>query len=603
MAGYIPALPTETSGAPELNRWEGVRTEPSLSERVTGHVPYPGPPPAYDLENYARYSQWRINAAVAGLALQLEHKFAGITLTGATVGNQRRITINGTNIDYSDASGNTLADVTQAFVDLINENAILTAGASAVQADYVTAGVLAVYSIAAGTAPTFAVSVSVLAGTGTIAAATATTPDVVIPATVLAGVSRNIVLGSSANDAGADNDTRLVLDRTARAVRVGNVTGTEWDTRQDDSIGLGTMAQPDGADSVAVGTSATAADRYDVAIGAGASADGQTASGALALGRLASATGSASTAVGIGAAASGTQADAFGRSANASGDGALALGLGSVASGDRSVCAGNSDATGDDAVAVGTGCIASAQGAIAIGNNTEASAIGALATGRNGTGVLEPTVKATGRGARAHGAPSGNLVGTRENVLASGAESEAMGEGCQASGDYSSATGYGALATNRGEQAHASLGIATGLAGFLEQCVHQAGRIIAQARTNGAVTRRLRTDTTSATTGLTWTPRDFRGYYAKIRVVAKEDGTGNCQVWTAEGAVAVDAGVAVIGSGINTFTSPDNIGAPGLTDPNIDVSGAGIYIDVTGIAAQTWLWTCEIQYVQSGATY
>lgn len=598
MAGYIPALPTETSGAPELNRWEGVRTEPSLSERIDGHVPYPGPPPAYDVENYARYAQWRINSAVAGVALQLEHKLAGIALTGVTVGNQRRITINGTNIDYSDASGNTLADVTQAFVDLINENAILTAGASAVQADYVTAGMLAVYSIAAGTAPTFAVSVSVLSGTGAIAAATDTTPDVVIPATVLAGVSRNIVLGLSANAAGADNNTRFVLDRAARAVRVGTVTGTEWDTRQPDSVGLGTMAQPDGADSVAVGTSATAADRYDVAIGAGASADGQTASGALALGRLASATGSASTAVGIGAAASGTQADAFGRNANASGDGSLALGLGSVASGDRSVCVGNSDATGDDAVAVGTGCIASVQGAIAIGNNTEASDVGALATGRNGTGVLDPTVKATGRGARAHGAPSsGTLVGT-PNVLASGVESEAMGEGCQASGDYSRATGYGALATNRGEQAHASLGIAPGLDGFLKQCVHQAGRIIAQARTNGAQTLRCKTDATNSNTGLTWTPRDDRGYWVDVRVVAKDGASSAIKVWSGRGYVTVDAGTAAAAVTLTT-----DGGLLGVSTPTVAASGAGIYVEVASALAGVVYWTCEIQYVQAGADY
>lgn len=602
MAGYIPSLPTETSGAPELNRWQGVRTEPSLSERIDGHVPYPGPPPAYDVENYARYAQWRINSALAGLALQLEHKLAAVLLTGATVGNQRRIVVNGTNIDYSDVSGDTLASVTQEFVDLINDNATVTAGASAVQAEYVGAGALIIYAIAAGTTPTFAVSASVLAGTGTIAATTVTTPDIVIPPATMSATARNIVLGSSANDAGPDNDTRFVLDLVARALRIGNVTAAEWDTRQDDSIGLGTMAQPNGADSIAVGTGATAADRYDVAIGPSAAANGQTSSGALALGRGAAATGSASTAVGIGAAASGTQADAFGRSASASGDGAVALGLGSVASGDRSVSVGNSDATGDDAVAVGTGCTASAQGAISIGNNTEASAIGALATGRNGTGVLDPTVKATARGARAHGAPAGSLGGSKENVLASGIEADAIGEGCQATGDYSRASGYGAVASNRGEQAAASLGIAPGVSGFDEQCVHQAGRIIAQARTAGTATLRCRTDTTSGTTGLTWTPRDFRGYYARIRVVAKRDGAAECEVWTAEGAVAVDAGVAVKGAGL-VFASVDSIGAPGLTAPTVAASGAGICVDVTGIAAETWLWTCEIQYVQAGATY
>lgn len=574
MAGYIPALPTETSGAPELNRWEGVRTEPSLSERIDGHVPYPGPPPAYDVENYARYAQWLLNQYMAASALAAERKSSTVTLTGATVGNQRRIVVNGTNIDYSDASGNTLADVTQAFVDLINENATVTAGANAAQAVYVSAGTLQVFALGTGTAPALTVTASVLAGAGAISASAVGTPHIVIPAAALGSASNCIVLGSSPDDAGPDNDTRFVLDRVNVALRIGTVNSTQWDTRATNSIGIGTTALPQATDAIAIGRTSTATAADDIAFGRGATANG-AGSGALCIGLSATASAATATALGVSA---------------------TALAAGAVA-------VGASTASAAQAVAVGTGCIAFAQGAIAIGNNTEASDIGALATGRNGTGVLDPTVKATGRGARAHGAPSGTLTGGRENVLASGVESEAMGEGCQAGGDYSRATGYGAVVTNRGEQAHASLGIATGAGGFPEQCVHQAGRIIAQARTVGAVTRRLRTDTTSATTGLTWTPRNYRGYYAKIRVVAKEDGTGKCQVWTAEGAVAVDAGVAVIGSGINIFTSPDNIGAPGLTDPNIDVSGAGIYIDVTGIAAQTWLWTCEIQYVQAGTNY
>lgn len=598
MAGYIPALPTETSGAPELNRWEGVRTEPSLSERIDGHVPYPGPPPAYDVENYARYSQWRINAAVAGLALQLEHKLAAITLTGATVGNQRRITVNGTNIDYSDASGDTLADVTQAFVDLINGNAILTAGASAVQADYVTAGVLAVYSIAAGTAPTFSVSVSVLAGTGTIAAATATTPDVVIPATVLGGVSRNIVLGSSANDAGADNDTRLVLDRTARAVRVGNVTGTEWDTRQDDSIGLGTMAQPDGADSVAVGTSAVAADRYDVAIGAGASADGQTGSGALALGRLASATGSASTAVGIGAAASGTQADAFGRFANASGDGALALGLGSVASGDRSVCAGNSDATGDDAVAVGTGCTSSGIGSFCSGGanssaNLRAGGDGSKAHGHVSATATGNTIIADGDGADAHGSIPAAVTAAYSGATASGDLSRAHGRGVTASGDFSRAYGDGAVAAAYGETAHAS-GV------FISAGARQLG-----TAQDGVI--RLLGETVGSNVNLTfgnpaspvgeWDPPSG-AYTIDVRVSALTS-AGDRSMWTGQVAVYSAGGTVTIDAGGGNLTLLSDSAAIFVLPPQIAASGATLRLTARPPAGGApTRWFCEMRYAR-----
>lgn len=573
MAGYIPSLPTETSGAPELGRWQGVRTEPSLSERIDGHVPYPGPPPAYDVENYARYAQWLLNQYMAASALAAERKSSTVTLGGATVGNQRRIVVNGTNIDYSDVSGDTLASVTQKFADLINDNATVTAGANAAQAVYVTAGTLRVFSVATGTAPTLIVTASVLAGAGTISAGAVGQPHIVIPASVLGTAANCIVLGSSPDDAGADNDTRFVLDRVNVALRIGTVNSTQWDTRATNSIGIGSTALPQAADAIAIGRTSTATAADDIAFGRGATANGG-GSGALCIGLSATASAATATAIGV--------------SATASAAGA--------------VCVGASTASAAQAVAVGTGCTASAQGAIAIGNNTEASAIGALATGRNGTGVLDPTVKATARGARAHGAPSGTLVSGRENVLAAGIEADAIGAGCQATGDYSRASGYGAVAANRGEQAAASLGIAPGVGGFPEQCVHQAGRIIAQARTVGLTTRRCLTDTTSGTTGLTWTPRDFRGYYARIRVVAKRDGAAECEVWTAEGAVAVDAGVAVIGSGL-TFASVDNIGAPGLTAPTVAASGAGIYVDVPGNAAETWLWTCEIQYVQAGATY
>lgn len=570
MPGFIPSLPTDTSGAPELNRWDGVTQEPSLSERITGHVPYPGPPPAYDVENYARNRQYLLNLLASAVALTAQRASSTVTISGVTVGNQRRLTVNGTAVTYSDTGSDTLASVTQKFVDLINDDPTITAGANAAGAVYVSAGTLTVFASPLAGGSVLTVVAAVLAGAGTISASAVTAPDITIPSAIMAASgANNIVLGESANDAGPQNDVRLVLDRATNALRAGGTNGTEWDTRATNSVGLGWRANPQTQDSLAVGTQAVAS------------------------------VGQRAAAIGYQAAASAADAMAAGPSAAASAAQATALGYSASATAADAVSVGNSSASAARAIAIGDGASASGDSAIAIGNNTEASAIGALATGRNGTGVLDPTVKATGRGARAHGAPElSTLNGTRENVLASGVESDAMGEGCQASGDYSRATGYGAVATNRGEEAHASLGIAPATDGFNGQSVHQAGRIVAQARTNGAQTLRCKTDATSSNTGLTWTPRDDRGYWVDVRVVAKQGAGTAIKVWSGRGYVAVDAGTAVAAVTLTT-----DGGSLGVSDPTVNASGAGVYVEVDSPLADVVYWTCEIQYVQAGADY
>lgn len=569
MAGYIPALPTETSGAPELNRWEGVRTEPSLSERIDGHVPYPGPPPAYDVENYARYAQWLLNQYMAASALAAERRSWTILLTGATVGNQRRIVVNGTNIDYSDVSGDTLASVTQKFVDLINDNATVTAGVDAVIARYITAGELKVYLATTDTAVFITVTASVLAGTGTISSTAAGTPHIVIPASVLGTASNCIVLGSSPDDAGADNDTRFVLDRVNVALRIGTVNSTQWDTRATNSIGIGTSALPQATDAIAIGRTSTATAADDIAFGRGATANG-AGSGALCIGLSATASAATATALGVSATA-------------------LAAGA---------VCVGASTASAAQAVAVGTGCTSSGIGSFCSGGanssaNLRAGGDGSKAHGHVSATATGNTIIADGDGADAHGSIPAAVTAAYSGATAIGDLSRAHGRGVTASGDFSRAYGDGAVAAAYGETAHAS-GV------FISGGARQLG-----TAQDGVI--RLLGQTVGSNVNLTfgnpaspvgeWDPPSG-AYTIDVRVSALTS-AGDRSMWTGQVAVYSAGGTVTIDAGAGNLTLLSDSAAIFTSPPQIAASGATLRLTARPPAGGApTRWFCEMRYAR-----
>ena len=604
MPGVIFPIPTDASGAPEANRWQGDQQEPTLAERIAGHEPYPAPPPAYDIENYARYVQWMNNLRLQASALVAERQSQTVTLAGATVGNQRRIVVNGTNIDYSDTIGQTVSDVADSFALAINSNVTVTAGANAVYAvgNIAGAGTVTILSLSPGqSGAALVVTVAVLAGAGTIIVGTLTVPDFVIPEELLGGTGNNIVLGFSANDAGPLNDVRLVLDRANNAFRAGGTTGAEWDTRSLNSVGIGWRADPQADNALALGTQAVAVDVADIAIGNGASADngGGSNDQATAIGDGATATGESTLAVGFGAAATAAFATALGVSATASVAGAVAIGPVAGATAANAIAIGPSaTSSAAQGVAVGLGATAGAANATSIGENTQSTGDGALSTGH---AASLGNVLASGDGARAHGLGGATLYA----VAASGDGAEAMGRGVVASGDYSAATGFGATAGNRGEVAHASLGI-TDIAGpSVEAATHQAGRLVVQCRTTAGATRRFRPDAIDQAGGATWTPIDDRSYGVKVKLVGAIEGSNNTLFYTIEGAVAKAAGAVTVGTALGgAFTLVDDIAA-GFTAPTLAItaSGGNVAMDVTNNSASAARWTAEIEYVQAGINY
>lgn len=610
MPGYVPPIPTDASGAPEVNYWLGVTQEPTLSERIAGHEPDPpGAPPAYDVENYARNVQYQANLRVLAGALYAERGASVVTISGVTVGNQRRLTVNGTAVTYSDTGGDTLTTVTQEFVDLINSNATITAGAGAAGAVFIAAGTLGVYAAQPGT-NALTVVAAVLAGAGTISASAVTTPSIVVSADLLGAVEA-YVLGTSPDDDGPDNDVRLVLDRLTGAFRAGSVSATQWDTRAAGSIGIGIQAVPVADDAIAIGTGSDATAVADIAIGLNSAANsGGGNDHATAIGS-ATATGEGATAVGFGALAStkstavgwtvsagAANGTAIGNSSNAQSAGSIAIGYNAVvlSSSDNAIAIGtDSIGSGDNGIAIGNLAIGNENG-IAIGQQTSASGNGALATGHAET---TSDVVASGDGSRAHGLGGATVYG----ITALGAGAEAMGRGSVASGDYSEAMGFGAAATNRGEAARASLGI-TDIAGpAVEAATHQAGKVIVQCRTAASTTRRFRTDAIDQTTGTTWTPMDDRGYYVKICAVGKSESSGATEVYTGEGVVAVDGGTAVKDAGL-TMALVASLGG-GFTGASIAVAvnAGGLNLDATVGAGLAVRWTATIEYVQAGINY
>lgn len=629
MSGKIIDLPgNPVTSAPETLPWatQGTVLPPNSSQQETGWQPYGvGPPPDYRLENYARLTQSVLNARANQAGLFLEYTYAQVTLVGATVGNNRRITVDGTNIDYADQAGDTLADIVAAFVTLINTDpaASMVAVASASGAP----GVIDIVGLEAGN--NFTVTVAVLAGAGTITLTTAPTICITRQPGDLA-YAADFVLGSPVldDDGSPGHDARVQFDKSKAAFYAGKATGGQWNdaNRGNESVNLGVDNTASGANSVAIGAACTASGIAAVAMGTStASAQNTvaignataTAIGAVALGgqgfTTADATASDTFAVGSGSAASAANAIALGTSTTASQTSAVAIGNNATASATTALAIhGTASAAGAislhgtassaNSIAIGENVVSSTgQASIAIGygggaGELTATAIGALATGK---GATSNTVTASGRGARAHGAPNGAVAGT---LLASGTAADAMGELCTASGDYSSAYGLGAVATNRGERAYAGLCDITLLKS--DKAKHQAGRIILQARTTNGTATRLCSNALDGT-GTNWTPTNYRAMAVRIKIVAK-DGAGKYAAWFGDGLIDKDAGTVSVYNSAGVFgpggAAPTYHTGVGFNALNVAVtaSGGDVVVTATGIAATVIRWTCEFDYAQAG---
>lgn len=614
MSGKIIDIPgNPVTFAPETLPWatQGTTLPPNASQQETGWQPYGvGPPPDYRLENYARLTQSILNARANQAGLYLEYSAAVVEITGVTVGNNRRITVDGTNIDYADQAGDTLADVVNAFITLINTD---PAASLVAVASTDSPGIINIIGLEAGN--NYTVTASVLAGAGTIVVLSSTTACVTRQPGDLA-YGADLVIGSPNldDDAVVGHQARIIWDKSKAAFAAGKATGTQWDdvNRGVGSVNLGIDNTASGASAVAMGSGSLASGNNTVAIGYATA----TSTAAVAIGGAvvsASATGQNAIGVGTGASASASSAIAIGTSTTASSNGSVALGSSSTASAVGALAVGGTasaagaiavkgTASAANSIAIGENVVANtAQGSIAIGYATSSALLtatgqGALATGQ---GVLSNTVTASGRGARAHGAPSGAVNG---NVTASGVGSEAFGELVTASADYSTAVGIGASATNRGEYARSGLCDITLLK--QDKGKHQAGRILLQARTTDATATRLCTDSLVGT-GSNWTPADYRAYAVSVKVVAK-DGAGKYAAWFGDGLIDKQAGAITIynsggmfGPGGTTPTYHTGVGMNAATVA-ITASGGGVAVTVSGIGATVIRWTASIEYAQAG---
>lgn len=366
------------------------------------------------------------------------------------------------------------------------------------------------------------------------------------------------------------------------------------------AIAMGSNAQAGAADAVAIGGDTQAVGAGSVAIGGSVGGPVTLANfaGDVAIGRGA-VTDNGSLAIGEGADAQADVSTACGPGSLASDVGAAAIGNGAIASGQAALAGPNGTASGDGAVAVGA--TASGDSSVAIGLGSQATANGAVAIGkRNG---INGDVNATAAGAVAFGAPQTDS--SMFDVAASGINSFAHGDSATASADLARATGQGAVAANRGEEAHASLGI--GVAGFTHEAErHQVGRLVAQARTTDATETTLCPGVLDGTQ-TTWTPKDDRAYRVRVTVVAKEETAAQAKSWVEEFVLSKDAGAFAI----NGYAFGANMAVVGTIGATLaaavaqveDSGGGAINVRGTGIAATDVRWTCRIEYDQVGIDY
>lgn len=497
MAGKVYDWPTTGAGDPEVLPWAetGTVLEPTAGQEALGWQPNGvGPPPDYRLENYARNRQAKLNRRDLAGAFFVEYPDADLQLAGVAAGvNQRRMTVNGVNFDYTDQPGDTLLMVCQAFATLINGDPVVGLAVTA-EANAGIPGLFAIVSRTPG--QIFTLAVAVLAGAGTITINDAPTDAIIrSPGGAVSPTQFDLAIGStSTEDTGNPlEDARIVWDKSKAAFRAGSVNGTRWDNASrgdystafgldcaasgarsfaagdssratgDDSIAMGSVNLASAANAVAFGSACTASAANAVAIGTSCSA---TVATAIAIGQGASASAQNALALGLGN-ASGIGAVAIGgegfNTSDAVDDGDVAIGAGALANNNAGARAClaigvSSAATAEDAVAIGNSAIASVARAVALGRNAVASAAGALAGPESTSAAATGT--ALNKGTTTAGQTSQFAAG--ENCTTSGAGSRATGKGgltATVTASGTGATAHGYSATDSATRAIVSSGI------------------------------------------------------------------------------------------------------------------------------------------------
>lgn len=206
------------------------------------------------------------------------------------------------------------------------------------------------------------------------------------------------------------------------ALRIGQVTGTQWDK---DSIGL---------TSLAAGFNTKAKGIASLAMGTFTQAKGQNS---VALGYYTSATGVGAVASGNSTIASGEYSNAIGSETTASGNYSLAGGFQSTTSGSSNLAFGHA-ATASGNYAVALGYQASASSAIAIGNLANATSANSIALGISADAVGINSIAIGNSASTNHE----DALAFGVSVTSSGYRSLAMGYGTIASGDYTLSSGF-----------------------------------------------------------------------------------------------------------------------------------------------------------------
>jgi len=223
------------------------------------------------------------------------------------------------------------------------------------------------------------------------------------------------------------------------------------------------------------------------------------------------------------------------------------------------------------------------------GNNNQATASASTVSGGSTNTATGNNSTVVGGNSNSATALSACVIGGQTNVASGIGATVPGGRSNTAAGDYSTASGYGAVATHYGEMAHAALPFATpGDA--------QTSRIIAFRQTTDATASDLRVN--NATPALC--PENTTWAFRALVVARRTDVDGENATWEVKGAYKRDAGNtgALVGTPVVT-----SLGANGGNTWTLTVgsySTGNLRLIGTGEAAKTvrWVATLDVTQVQ-----
>jgi hypothetical protein len=372
-------------------------------------------------------------------------------------------------------------------------------------------------------------------------------------------------LDHDAGDGTHASDIRIFLRKAKYAFRAGWFDGTQADNANtgDGSVAIGHNPLASGADACAIGPGTHATGQGATAIGANVGTDTTT---------------------------------------TASGDYSAAIGRGSQSAGADSCALMGGTSLGDSALSCGQGVNAIGEGSRATGKCGDAVTLLIIANGRGSDahGYVENggSIVATGNGSRA----AGQALSVLQAIQAVGVCAEAFGLGCLAVGNHSRATGFYAVATMAGEEAHAGNAMYTTGSDAPAPGVGQKGSI--HATGNGGLSL-----ITPAGAGHTWTPPDNRSYLCDVMVVGDNRTVMGAQIaWKFTVRISKIAGVTYIGTVAaaqpmtNKFVSYNEAGAAAAGFSQVETGGAAItpFADDSAIAGLQLALTASGGHIDLG---